>query len=175
MRTPLLLLLALSPLAGCMVSGTAPATCDPPGTQISAPTAAGCVAVDQGKLLMVRDATGWTIPAGRMEAGESSADAAARETREEAGVEVMAGPPVCAVVKNDFVAHACVTQGTLPTPTAGSEVSAARWVSAQELQAMSPTELRYPAQRPTWLAIMQGAAAAQERLESGGSAPPAVE
>ncbi|MFK7928756.1 MAG: NUDIX hydrolase [Myxococcota bacterium] len=166
MRTLLLLLL----LPACMA--TPPATCDAPGTQVATPKAAGCIAIDQGRLLMVRNTGGWTIPAGYIDAGESSSQAAVRETLEEAGVTVMAGLPLCAVVESGFVAHVCATPDTLPTPRPdGSETTDARWFTPDDLRALPASELRFPAQREQWLQAMQGAAAAQKRLESGAPAP----
>ena len=163
-------ILPLLALTACFASGPRP--CEPPGTQVTAPQAAGCLAIEDGRLLMVRDSAGWTIPAGRMKDGESSSDAAKRETREEAGGEVTVGPPVCAVLANHFVAHACFVPGAPQQPQAdGVETSAARWVSREELEAMSPAELRFPEQRATWLGVMEGANRAMERLQRGEGPP----
>lgn len=57
----------------------------------------GCIAEWEGRILLCRRAIEpqygrWTLPAGFMENGESTADAAVRETREEAGAEVVLGP-----------------------------------------------------------------------------------
>lgn len=53
----------------------------------------GCVAEWQGKILLCRRAIGprygkWTVPAGYLESGETAAEGARRETREEAKAEV---------------------------------------------------------------------------------------
>lgn len=57
----------------------------------------GCVAEWQGRVLMCRRAIEprrefWTLPAGFLELGESTAQAGARETREEALAKVEMGP-----------------------------------------------------------------------------------
>ncbi|HTX01638.1 MAG TPA: GNAT family N-acetyltransferase, partial [Acidimicrobiales bacterium] len=55
---------------------------------------AGAVVIDQGRLLLVRranppDAGCWSLPGGRVEAGEDGAAAAVRETLEETGCRVV--------------------------------------------------------------------------------------
>lgn len=57
----------------------------------------GCIAEWEGKVLMCRRAIEprlgfWTLPAGFLELGESTPEAGARETREEALAEVSTGP-----------------------------------------------------------------------------------
>ena len=53
------------------------------------PSVACLVRDDDGALLLVRHVEGrWTLPAGAMDPGESPAEAARRETREEASVDV---------------------------------------------------------------------------------------
>lgn len=167
MRT-LLALTALS-LGGCFSSSATP--CEPPGTQIAAPRAAGCLTIDEDKLLMVRTAEGWAIPGGHVESGETSDVTAVRETLEEAGVGVVAGPPACAVPSKGFVAHVCVATGdTTPHPD-GSEASDARWFSAEEIKQIPATDLRFPDQMPAYVAAIEGAIAARKALQSGAPPP----
>lgn len=53
------------------------------------PSVACLIRDDDGALLLVRHVEGrWTLPAGAIDPGESPAEAARRETREEASVEV---------------------------------------------------------------------------------------
>ncbi|HWM28080.1 MAG TPA: NUDIX hydrolase [Woeseiaceae bacterium] len=57
----------------------------------------GCVPEHEGRILLCKRAIEprrgyWTVPAGFMELGESLAEGAARETREEACAEVQMGP-----------------------------------------------------------------------------------
>jgi 8-oxo-dGTP pyrophosphatase MutT (NUDIX family) len=53
------------------------------------PTAACLIRDNNGRILLVRHVEGWwTLPAGAVDPGETPAEAARRETREEASVEV---------------------------------------------------------------------------------------
>jgi 8-oxo-dGTP diphosphatase len=59
----------------------------------NSPTVAGAVIAHAGRVLLIRRASPagallWTFPSGKLDAGESASDAAAREAREEAGVTV---------------------------------------------------------------------------------------
>jgi 8-oxo-dGTP diphosphatase len=97
----------------------------------------GAIVVDDGALLMVQrgkePAAGlWSIPGGRVEWGESLAQAVAREVAEETGLEVVAGPlagihevlgPLHYVVL-DF--HAKLRRRALPA--AGADAADARWI-----------------------------------------------
>jgi mutator protein MutT len=100
---------------------------------------AGAVVRDaEGRVLLVRRANEpsrglWSLPGGRIEPGESARDAAAREVREETGLEVAVGELLLTAdlgpyVVDDFAAE--VVGGTL---TAGDDALDARWFSVAEL------------------------------------------
>ena len=93
---------------------------------------------DQGRLLMVQrghapSAGTWSVPGGRVESGESDADAVVREVREETGLEVRPNelvghverPGPGGVVYDIFDYAADVVSGQL---TAGTDAADARWV-----------------------------------------------
>lgn len=66
---------------------------NPPPAENSRPPIAAAVIVDSGRVLLVRrrvkeGSLSWQFPAGEIEEGESAADAAVRETREETGLIV---------------------------------------------------------------------------------------
>jgi 8-oxo-dGTP pyrophosphatase MutT (NUDIX family) len=93
----------------------------------------------------------WSIPGGYVERGEDSAAAAVRETWEEARVVVRAGEPRCAVPSNRFVAHVCTVEEA-PSPFAdGKETRDARFFTREELEALEPSELRFPDQKEAYL------------------------
>ncbi len=129
-----------------------PTPCDPPGTQVSEPRAAGCLTVRDHRILLVKSRSGaWSIPGGYVEGGETSAQAAVRETREEAGIPVKAGGPACAAPRKRFVAHVCTAAAGLEPSADGTETIDARFFTAAELQALPEAQLRFPAQRAAYL------------------------
>ena len=102
---------------------------------------AGAIVRDEaGRLLLVRrgrpPAQGlWSVPGGRIEPGETAAAAAAREVREETGLEVVVGAVlITAVIADgayrvqDFEAR--VVGGELQ---AGDDASEVRWVTDGDL------------------------------------------
>jgi 8-oxo-dGTP diphosphatase len=97
----------------------------------------------RGRLLMVRrghePAAGtWSVPGGRVEPGESDADAVVREVLEETGLVVRAGEPIGRVQRPgpdgsvyDIVDYAAeVVSGRL---TAATDAADARWVEESQL------------------------------------------
>jgi 8-oxo-dGTP diphosphatase len=85
----------------------------------------------------------WSLPSGRIEPGESQADAVVREVAEELGLGVRACEKVweCPTDDGRYTLHwwtviEMVADAPLrPDPT---EVSEARWVSADEFLALTP-------------------------------------
>ena len=105
---------------------------------------------DQGRLLLIKrgHAPGaglWSLPGGRIEPGETDAEALVREMREETGLAVQTGRLIGTVRRpgqdgdvldiRDYAAT--VTGGTL---RAGDDAAEARWVAATELESLPITE-----------------------------------
>lgn len=110
--------------------------------------AVGAVVVHGGALLMVRrnqqPAKGlWSVPGGRVEPGEYLSAAVAREVAEETGLQIVVGDllGILEVVGDphyvilDFIA----TVETRSEPVAGDDVSEARWVPLDEVDALECT------------------------------------
>jgi len=111
----------------------------------------GAVATDgQGRLLMIKrgrepGAGLWSIPGGRIEPGESDAEALVREMLEETSLTVEVGR-LLGRVQRPFLAGAVidirdyevvVTGGTLRP---GDDAAEARWVAAADLNSLEITE-----------------------------------
>ena len=110
----------------------------------------GAIIKDQaGRLLLIQRGhepeTGrWSLPGGRIEAGETDEQAVVRETREETGLQVTCGALVGSVERpglrgavvdiRDYAAT--VTGGTL---AAGDDAADARWVSPADLAGLALT------------------------------------
>lgn len=107
--------------------------------------AVGAVAVADGRLLVVRRGRGvaagrWSLPGGRVEGGESLAEALVREVAEETGLEVRV-EGLCGIAERRFDTHGfvilnywcAVTGGTLE---AGDDAAEARWAGAAALRAL---------------------------------------
>jgi 8-oxo-dGTP diphosphatase len=103
-----------------------------------------------GRLLLIKrgHAPGaglWSLPGGRVEPGETDAQALVREMREETGLLVEAGALIGTVRRpagdgavfdiRDYAAS--VTGGTL---AAGDDAAEARWVAASELGTLAITD-----------------------------------
>jgi 8-oxo-dGTP diphosphatase len=105
---------------------------------------------DRGRLLLIKrgHAPGaglWSLPGGRIEPGETDAEALVREMREETGLVIEAGPLIGTVRRpatdgavldiRDYAAT--VTGGTLHP---GDDAADVRWVAASELESLPLTE-----------------------------------
>ena len=109
----------------------------------------GAVVFKDDRVLLVRrgkpPANGqWAVPGGRLELGESLAEAAEREIFEETGVRIRAREPVHAfdAITRDtgggilyhYVIVDLAADYVSGRPTAGDDALDARWVSAAELR-----------------------------------------
>ena len=88
----------------------------------------------------------WSVPGGRLETGETLAQAVAREVLEETGQVVEVGPFVCVIerfgddfhfVILDYLARVVAPARDL---AAGSDARDVRWVTDAELAALPTTE-----------------------------------
>ena len=103
----------------------------------------GAIVVDQDRLLMVRrgqrPAFGeWSVPGGRVESGETLAEAVVREVAEETGLEVVCGALVGWVERIGPGYHFVILdfQATVlddRLPVAGTDASEVDWVPLTEL------------------------------------------
>jgi 8-oxo-dGTP diphosphatase len=113
------------------------------GLPVVVPCVGAIVHDEEHRLLMIRRANPpgagcWSLPGGRVEAGESDAEAVCREVAEETGLAVTVGIRVGTVVlpggagvSYDVRDYACaVTGGRL---RAGDDAAEARWVRRAEL------------------------------------------
>ncbi|HEX2575137.1 MAG TPA: NUDIX domain-containing protein [Aquihabitans sp.] len=114
---------------------------------MSGPTlSVGAVVVDDERLLLVRrtappGAGTWAVPGGRVQVGETLAEAVTRELREETGLEGVCGPLIGWIElvpqAPDEVHHVIldfeVTLFAGAEPVAGSDAGSARWVALADV------------------------------------------
>ena len=104
------------------------------------PCVGGIVTDADGRLLLIRrgrepEAGRWSLPGGRVEPGETAAEATAREVAEETGLRVEVGDEVGAVRRpapdgRVFAIHdfRCRPLDPAAVPRAGDDAADARWV-----------------------------------------------
>ncbi len=106
----------------------------------------GVVHDGAGRLLLVRrgraPARGlWSLPGGRVEPGESDAEALVRELREETGLTVRPGVFLGTVTRTQYriLDYRCVPEGGTLRP--GDDADDARWVNRATLDTLDRTGL----------------------------------
>lgn len=113
----------------------------------------GAVAVEQGRLLLVRRGHGpaagqWSLPGGRVEGGETLAEAVVRELLEETGVEGVCDRMVGWVERIGDDSHFVILDFSVTVlqgpdeaePRAGGDAAEAAWVPLDELAHLNLTE-----------------------------------
>ncbi|MGH9245905.1 MAG: NUDIX hydrolase [Acidimicrobiales bacterium] len=110
----------------------------------------GAIAVDDGQLLMIRRGRGpaagsWTLPGGRVERGETLAEAVVRELAEETSLEAVCGDLVGWVerIADDYhyvILDFAVTVLDIRDPVAGTDAAEAAWVPLSEVAERQLTE-----------------------------------
>ncbi len=130
---------------------------DRDGAAVRGPVlAVGAVVVLDGSLLLIRRGHGpaagaWSVPGGRVEAGELLAEAVVRELREETGLDGVCGPLLGWVERfydedgSDGPGHfvimdfeAIVLDGE--EPVAGDDAAEVRWVPLHEVAELALVE-----------------------------------
>ena len=104
----------------------------------------GAVAVRDGAILLIRRGTPpgeglWSVPGGRVQRGETLADAARRELREETGLDGEVGEAVgwtelIGRRRHYVVVDFWVAVDPDSTPVAGTDASDAAWVAFEDLE-----------------------------------------
>lgn len=110
----------------------------------------GAVAVDDGRLLLIRRGRGpaageWSVPGGRVEAGETVGEAVVREVAEETGLEALCGPLLGWVERFDDDRHFVILDFVVDVldpvePVAGDDAAEAAWVPLHEVAEMALVE-----------------------------------
>ena len=119
------------------------------------PAIAAAVIVDDDRVLLIRrrvveGTLSWQFPAGKVEPGESGAEAAVRETREETGLTVRAtgslGERVHPSTGRTMLYTACEVVAGIAHVVAEDEVAEVAWCDRASLAANVPYPLFGPVQ-----------------------------
>jgi ADP-ribose pyrophosphatase YjhB (NUDIX family) len=123
-----------------------------PGARRIVPCVGALVHDQAGRLLLIQRGHDphrgrWSLPGGRIEAGESPEQAVVREVREETGLEVVAGRAIGRVtipgdgVVFDVIDLACDLTDATAAPVAGDDAVAALFTDATTLAGLPCTPL----------------------------------
>jgi mutator protein MutT len=107
----------------------------------------GAVVVEDGRLLLVRRGRGpaqgeWSVPGGRVEAGETLGEAVVRELAEETGLEGLCGPLLGWVERIDDDHHFVILDFMVDVldpgePVAGDDAAEVAWFPLEEVGEMA--------------------------------------
>lgn len=110
------------------------------------PNAASVALIDRDKVLLIQRARKpyfgmWSLPGGRLEAGETAEQAAEREIREEVGLTVWRLHPIrrMFLAEGRFVLQVFATEAFEGEVAISDEVTAYRWVRGDEIGLMHTT------------------------------------
>jgi 8-oxo-dGTP diphosphatase len=92
---------------------------------------------EAGRVLLVRRGHApsrglWSVPGGRIERGETPEQAAAREVREETGLDVRVGALLLTVEIGDYLVHDFAAEVVAGTLRAGDDADDVRWCSIED-------------------------------------------
>ena len=113
----------------------------------NAANAASVALIDQDRVLLIQRARKpyfgmWTLPGGRLEAGETPEEAAMREVREEVGLSCFRLVPVRRMRLGgggQLVLQVFATEGFEGEIVASEEITAWRWVRPWEVSGLATT------------------------------------
>jgi 8-oxo-dGTP diphosphatase len=112
----------------------------------SPPNAASVALIDRDKVLLIQRARKpyfgmWSLPGGRLEPGETPEQAAEQEIMEEVGLRVWRLHPIKRMLLSEgrFVLQVYATEAFEGMIVASDEVTAYRWVRADEIGGMYTT------------------------------------
>jgi mutator protein MutT len=115
----------------------------------------GALVIDNGKALLIQRGKeplkgDWSLPGGAVEVGETLADAVKRELREETGLECEVGevigvfdriyPDAAGRIEYHYILVDFLCRPTGGEARAAGDVDEARWLSATEIEVLSPIQ-----------------------------------
>src|SRR4051812_39756039 len=125
------------------VHGSAARRAPPTGGLMLPQICVGAIAIDDERLLLIRRGRGpaageWSIPGGRVEAGETLAEAVVRELAEETGLEAVCGELVGWVERIGDDHHFVILDFAATVldpvdPVAGDDAAEAAWIPVNEV------------------------------------------
>ena len=114
-------------------------------TDAAPEVAVGAVVIDHDRLLLVRRGRGpaqgsWSVPGGRVQRGETLAEAVTRELREETGLDGLCGPFIgwAELLDDTEDVHVVILDFEVTVmgddePVAGDDAAEVRWVDLHEV------------------------------------------